>query len=148
MGSQLRRISFVRGNAALYSTGMISTALVFLGAGIGGVLRHGVNIVSPRWLGMGFPYGTMTINIIGSGLMGLVAGWFAFKAGESASQDLRLFLATGILGGFTTFSAFSLDAVLLWQRGEAMLAATYVVGSVVISLAALVGGLAVVRGLT
>ncbi|MFJ5369585.1 fluoride efflux transporter CrcB [Bosea sp. CER48] len=127
---------------------MISTALVFLGAGMGGVLRHGVNVVSPRWLGMGFPYGTMAINIIGSGLMGLVAGWFAFKAGESASQDLRLFLATGILGGFTTFSAFSLDAVLLWQRGEEMLAATYVVGSVVVSLAALVGGLAVVRGLT
>ena len=146
--SQLRRISFVRGGTALYSTRMISTALVFLGAGIGGVLRHGVNVVSPRWLGMGFPYGTMAINILGSGLMGLVAGWFAFKAGASASQDLRLFLATGILGGFTTFSAFSLDAVLLWERGEAMLAAGYVIGSVVVSLLALIGGLAVVRGLT
>lgn len=133
---------------ALYSTGMISTAFVFLGAGIGGALRHGVNVASPRWLGIGFPYGTMAINILGSGLMGLVAGWFAFKAGESASQDLRLFLATGILGGFTTFSAFSLDAVLLWERGETMLAAIYVIGSVVVSLAALIGGLALVRGLT
>lgn len=127
---------------------MISTSLVFLGAGIGGVLRHGVNVLTPRWLGMGFPYGTMAINILGSGLMGLVAGWFAFRAGEGAPQDLRLFLATGILGGFTTFSAFSLDAVLLWERGDAMLAAIYVIGSVVVSLAALVGGLAVVRGLS
>lgn len=127
---------------------MISTSLVFLGAGIGGVLRHGVNVLTPRWLGMGFPYGTMAINILGSGLMGLVAGWFAFRAGEGAPQDLRLFLATGILGGFTTFSAFSLDAVLLWERGDAMLAAIYVIGPVVVSLAALVGGLAVVRGLS
>lgn len=138
----------MRSNAALYSTGMISTALVFLGAGIGGVLRHGVNVASPRWLGMGFPYGTMAINILGSGLMGLVAGWFAFKAEASASQDMRLFLATGILGGFTTFSAFSLDAILLWERGEAIPAAIYVVGSVVASLVALIGGLALVRGLT
>ena len=127
---------------------MISTALVFLGAGIGGTLRHGVNIVSPRWLGLSFPYGTMAINILGSGLMGLVVGWFAFKADASASQDLRLFLATGILGGFTTFSAFSLDAVLLWQRGEAIPAAIYVIGSVVVSLVALLGGLALARGLT
>ena len=78
----------------------------------------------------------------------LVAGWFAFRAGEGMPQDLRLFLATGILGGFTTFSAFSLDAVLLWERGEAMLAATYVIGSVVLSLAALVGGLAVMRSMS
>lgn len=127
---------------------MLSTALVFLGAGIGGVLRHGVNLVSLKWLGASFPYGTMAINIIGSGAMGLVAGFLAFKAGEGWTQNARLFLATGILGGFTTFSAFSLDAVLLWERGEAMLAAFYVIGSVVLSLAALVAGLALVRGLS
>ncbi len=127
---------------------MISTAFVFVGAGIGGALRHGINTVSPRWLGMSFPYGTMAINIIGSALMGLVAGWFAFRAGEGVPQGLRLFLATGILGGFTTFSAFSLDAVLLWERGETMLAATYVIGSVVLSLAALVGGLAMMRSMS
>jgi CrcB protein len=127
---------------------MTSTLLVFLGAGIGGVLRHGVNLVSPTWLGVGFPYGTFLINIVGSGLMGLVAGWFAFKAGEGWPQELRLFLATGILGGFTTFSAFSLDAILLWERGEALLASLYVFGSVALSLAALVGGLAIMRGLT
>lgn len=127
---------------------MLSTALVFLGAGIGGVLRHGVNVLSLTWLGASFPYGTMAINIIGSGVMGLVAGFLAFKAGEGWTQTTRLFLATGILGGFTTFSAFSLDAVLLWERGEAMLAAFYVLGSVVLSLAALVAGLALVRGLS
>ena len=127
---------------------MLSTALVFLGAGIGGVLRHGVNVVSQTWLGASFPYGTMAINIIGSSAMGLVAGFLAFKAGEGWTQNARLFLATGILGGFTTFSAFSLDAILLWERGEAMLAAFYVIGSVVLSLAALVAGLALVRGLS
>jgi len=144
----LQRISFVRDGAALYASGMLSTALVFLGAGIGGVLRHGVNIVSLKWLGMSFPYGTMAINIIGSGVMGLVAGFLAFKAGEGWTQNARLFLATGILGGFTTFSAFSLDAVLLWERGEMMLAAFYVLCSVVLSLMALVAGLALVRGLS
>lgn len=138
----------MRDRGALYASRMLSTALVFLGAGIGGVLRHGVNLVSLKWLGASFPYGTMAINIIGSGAMGLVAGFLAFKAGEGWTQNARLFLATGILGGFTTFSAFSLDAVLLWERGEAMLAAFYVIGSVVLSLAALVAGLALVRGLS
>lgn len=138
----------MRGGAALYASEMLSTALVFLGAGIGGVLRHGVNLVSLKWLGASFPYGTMAINIIGSGVMGLVAGFLAFKAGEGWTQNARLFLATGILGGFTTFSAFSLDAVLLWERGEAMLAGFYVIGSVALSLVALVAGLALVRGLS
>lgn len=138
----------MRDDAALYASEMLSTALVFLGAGIGGVLRHGVNLVSLKWLGAPFPYGTMAINILGSGVMGLVAGFLAFKAGEGWTQNARLFLATGILGGFTTFSAFSLDAILLWERGEAMLAAFYVLGSVVLSLMALVAGLALVRGLS
>lgn len=138
----------MRDRGALYASRMLSTALVFLGAGIGGVLRHGVNLVSLKWLGASFPYGTMAINILGSGVMGLVAGFLAVKAGEGWTQNARLFLATGILGGFTTFSAFSLDAALLWERGEAMLAAVYVIGSVVLSLAALVAGLALVRGLS
>lgn len=138
----------MRDRGALYASGMLSTALVFLGAGIGGVLRHGVNLVSLKWLGASFPYGTMAINILGSGAMGLVAGWLAFKAGEGWTQNARLFLATGVLGGFTTFSAFSLDAMLLWERGEVLSAAFYVLGSVVLSLAALVAGLSIVRGLT
>ncbi|WP_332690981.1 fluoride efflux transporter CrcB [Bosea sp. (in: a-proteobacteria)] len=127
---------------------MTFTLLVFLGAGIGGVLRHGVNLASLRWLGPSFPFGTLAINVVGSGAMGLVAGWLAFRAGEGWSQQAKLFLATGVLGGFTTFSAFSLDAVMLWERGEALAAALYVLGSVVLSLAALVAGLALVRGLS
>lgn len=127
---------------------MTSTVLVFLGAGIGGMLRHGVNLVSPRWFGTGFPAGTLLINVVGSALMGLVAGWFAFKMQAGWSQPIRLFLSTGILGGFTTFSAFSLDAIMLWERGEAGLAAAYVFGSVILSLAALCAGLALVRSLS
>ena len=127
---------------------MTSTFLVFLGAGIGGALRHGVNFAALKWLGPAFPFGTLAINIIGSGAMGLVAGFLAFKAGEGWTQEARLFIATGILGGFTTFSAFSLDAVLLWERGETLSAASYVLGSVILSLAALVAGLALVRGLS
>ncbi|MBN9440832.1 fluoride efflux transporter CrcB [Bosea sp. (in: a-proteobacteria)] len=127
---------------------MTSTLLVFLGAGIGGVLRHGVNLATLRWLGPGFPFGTMAINILGSGLMGLLVGWLAFRAGEGWTQHGRLFCATGVLGGFTTFSAFSLDAVLLWQRGDLAMAAFYVLGSVVLSLIALFTGLALVRGLS
>ncbi|MBN9472367.1 MAG: fluoride efflux transporter CrcB [Bosea sp.] len=127
---------------------MTSTLLVFLGAGIGGVLRHGVNLATLRWLGPGFPFGTMAINILGSGLMGLLVGWLAFRAGEGWTQHSRLFFATGVLGGFTTFSAFSLDAVLLWQRGDLAMAAFYVLGSVVLSLIALFTGLALVRGLS
>lgn len=126
---------------------MTSTFLVFLGAGLGGALRHGVNQLSVKWLGMAFPYGTLAINIVGSCLMGLIAGWFAVK-GEGLPQHLRLFLTTGILGGFTTFSAFSLDAILLWERGDFAAAAIYVLASVGLSLAALMAGLALMRGLS
>ena len=124
---------------------MISYLLVFLGAGIGGALRHGVNLGCARYCGVAFPWGTLTVNVAGSFIMGALAAWLAFRAGEGWSQPLRLFLATGILGGFTTFSAFSLDAVLIWERGEAGLAAAYVAVSVVLSIAGLVAGLALVR---
>ena len=76
--------------------------------------------------GTGFPFGTLIVNVTGSLMMGLIAGYFAFKG--DASQNWRLFLTTGILGGYTTFSAFSLDAALLYERGEVSLAAIYVVG--------------------
>ena len=117
--------------------------LVFVGGGIGSTLRHIVNVVCPRFLGTNFPYHTFIINISGSTIMGLIAGYLAFR-GE-ASQSWRLFLMTGILGGYTTFSAFSLDAALLYERGEIGLAALYVAGSVVLSIAGLFGGLALVR---
>jgi CrcB protein len=127
---------------------MSAALLVFLGAGLGGVLRHGVNLAAARILGTGLPWGTLTVNVVGSFLMGLIAGWLALRAGETWSQPVRLFLATGILGGFTTFSAFSLDAALLWERGQGGMAAAYVAGSVVLSLAALAGGLFLVRVVT
>src|SRR4051794_38078455 len=101
--------------------------LVFLGGGIGAALRHGVNVAFARWFGTGFPFYTLFKNVTGSLVMGVLAGYFAFKA--QAPQELRLFLTTGILGGYTTFSAFSLDAVLLWERGQAALAGGYVLAS-------------------
>jgi CrcB protein len=124
---------------------MRSYLLVFLGAGIGGALRHSVNLGCARLCGTAFPYGTLTVNVVGSFIMGAIAGWLAFKAGEGWSQPLRLFLTTGILGGFTTFSAFSLDTVLIWERGEMGLALGYVGASVVLSLVGLVAGLTLVR---
>ena len=120
--------------------------LVFIGGGLGSSLRHTVNLTSARVLGTAFPYHTFIINITGSIVMGLVAGYLAFK-GEP-SQHWRLFLMTGILGGYTTFSAFSLDAALLYERGQIALALLYVLGSVVLSIAGLFAGLALVRHLT
>ena len=120
--------------------------LVFVGGGLGATLRHFVNVTCARGLGTAFPYGTFFINITGSTVMGLIAGYLAFK-GE-ASQPWRLFVMTGILGGYTTFSAFSLDAALLYERGALGLAAFYVLGSVAFSIAGLFGGLALVRYLS
>lgn len=117
--------------------------IVFLGGGIGAALRHGVNLASARLLGTAFPYGTLIANITGSIAMGLVVAYFAFRG--DASQHWRLFLTTGILGGYTTFSAFSLDAALLYERGELGLAALYVLASVALSIGGLFAGLALVR---
>jgi CrcB protein len=117
--------------------------VVFLGGGIGAALRHGSNLAVARMLGTAFPYGTLLINISGSFIMGLVAAYFAFKG--DASQHWRLFLTTGILGGYTTFSAFSLDAALLYERGEVGSAALYVIASVAISIAGLFAGFALMR---
>lgn len=118
--------------------------IVFLGAGIGGALRPGANVAAVRLWGYGFPFGTLLVNIMGSFLMGLLAGYFAFRPG--IGQHVRLFLTTGVLGGFTTFSAFSLDAALLVERHSYGLAAGYMVGSVAASLSALFFGLALFRG--
>jgi CrcB protein len=117
--------------------------IVFIGAGIGGALRHGVNVAATRLLGFGFPFGTLIVNVTGSFAMGLLAGYFAYRAG--VPQHVRLFLTTGILGGFTTFSTFSLDAALLIERHAYGAAAGYVVGSVAAALSGLFFGLAVFR---
>lgn len=126
---------------------MKSYLLVFLGAGMGGALRHGVNVGCARLCGAAFPWGTLTVNVVGSFAMGAIATWLAGRAGETGSQPLRLFLMTGILGGFTTFSAFSLEAATLWERGQTGLAAVYVAASVLLSIAGLFAGLAVVRAI-
>ena len=122
--------------------------IVFFGAGFGGCLRHFVNLLAARWLGMGFPWGTFLINISGSLTMGLIAGFLTFRSGMHGSQHLRLFLLTGILGGYTTFSAFSLDAALLFERGEFGPMFLYVGGSVALALAGVFGGLALMRTLS
>lgn len=123
----------------------MSYLLVFLGGGLGASLRHAINMLCARAFGTHFPFGTFIINITGSIVMGLIAGYLAFKG--DAAQPWRLFIMTGILGGYTTFSAFSLDAALLYERGEMGLAAAYVIGSVVLAIAGLFAGLALVRSL-
>jgi fluoride exporter len=117
--------------------------IVFLGGGLGSALRHGVNLVAARMFGPTFPYGTLIINVAGSLVMGLIAEYFALKAG--LPQRARLFLTTGILGGFTTFSTFSLEVAVLYERGQIAGAAAYVVASVVLGVGALFAGMAIVR---
>lgn len=121
---------------------------VMLGGGVGAGLRYGVGIASTRVFGMGFPWGTVICNVAGSLAMGLFVGAMAHGLmGDSGrAQDARLLLAVGLLGGFTTFSSFSLDALTLWQRGEAALAALYVLGSVAAGLGGFVLGLRLMRG--
>ena len=117
--------------------------IVFAGAGVGGALRHGVNVGATRLFGFGFPYGTLIVNIVGSFVMGLFAGYFGFRAG--IPQHVRLFLTTGLLGGFTTFSSFSLDTALLIERHAYWLAAAYVAGSFAAGLIALFAGMSIFR---
>ena len=117
--------------------------IVFVGAGIGGALRHAVNLGSARMFGTGLPAGTLIVNVVGSFLLGAVAAYFLARPG--VGQQMRLFQTTGILGGFTTFSAFSLDTALLMQRNAYGAAAGYVAGSVAASIGALFLGLALFR---
>jgi fluoride exporter len=117
---------------------MLSFVWVALGGAIGSALRYGVNIAAPRLLGTGFPWATLTVNIVGSFLMGLLSAALAEKFSDQ--PHLRLFLTTGILGGFTTFSAFSLDLFGLMQRGENSTAVIYALASVVLSILAVFSG--------
>jgi fluoride exporter len=117
--------------------------LIFVGGGIGAALRHGVNVVLGREPGTEFPFHTLFANVSGSLLMGILAAYFGLRMGSP--QWLRLFLTTGILGGYTTFSTFSLDSVLLWERGQYVSAAVYVGGSIAASLAGVFLGVMLVR---
>lgn len=122
---------------------MYQYLLVFIGGGLGTMMRHAVNVASARWFGTDFPYHTLFENVTGSFLMGLVVGYFAFR-GE-ASQHVRLFLATGVLGGYTTFSAFSLDAAMFVEHHAWAMASLYALASVAGAVLGLFLGLALMR---
>jgi fluoride exporter len=124
---------------------MTQALLVAGGGAVGSLLRYYVGIWWLRAAGPNFPWGTLTVNVVGGFLIGLLAELIARKLG--GSTELRLLLITGFLGGFTTFSAFSLDTILLLERGSFATAILYVVISVVFSLAAVVAGLLLVRAL-
>ncbi|MEH6774237.1 MAG: fluoride efflux transporter CrcB [Cereibacter changlensis] len=116
---------------------------VALGGALGASLRYLTNVAAMRAFGPGFPVATVVVNVLGSFLMGVLVVALAEKGGMRFAP----LLMTGMLGGFTTFSAFSLDAVTLYERGQIALAGGYVLGSVILSLAALVAGMAITRGL-
>lgn len=123
---------------------MTNILLVALGGGLGAAARYLSGIAAMRLFGPGFPWGTIFVNIAGSFLMGLLVAWLAQRS--SGDHGLRLFMATGFLGGFTTFSAFSLDFATLFERGDWMPAFTYVTASVLLSIVALFSGLWLMRG--
>ena len=114
---------------------------VALGGAIGASARYGVNILAGR-ISPGFPLGTLTVNVLGCLAMGMLASLLALRGG----QHLAPLLLTGVLGGFTTFSAFALDTMTLWERGAGGMAIGYVLASVVLSLVAVMAGLAIGRG--
>ena len=118
---------------------------VALGGALGSMARYGVNVLSGRALGTDFPWHTLIVNVAGSFAMGALVALMALR--WNVASDTRAFLTTGILGGFTTFSAFSLDFALLVERRDYVLAGSYVAASVILSLVAIMAGLALVRQL-
>ncbi|MBY5863316.1 fluoride efflux transporter CrcB [Rhizobium leguminosarum] len=124
---------------------MIQALLVAVGGAIGSLLRYYVGQWALRLMGPAFPWGTLAVNVVGCFVIGVFAELIARKF--NASVDLRLLLITGFLGGFTTFSAFSLDAISLFERGEAVAGGIYIAASVGLSMAAVMTGLAVMRAL-
>jgi len=119
--------------------------IVFCGGGIGSMLRHAFNQASAAVLGTKFPFGTLGVNLIGSMAIGALTEWFALRG--AGNHHTRLFLITGVLGGFTTFSAFSLDTALLWQRGDTGMAITYVGSSVGGAIVGIFSGMAIAKAL-
>ncbi len=122
---------------------MLHTLLVMAGGAIGAALRFHLGKAAGRLLGPGWPWGTLCANVIGGIAMGLFAGWLAARS--DGGESLRLFVAVGVLGGFTTFSAFSLETMLMIERGETLSALAYVAASVLLSVAGLAAGLSVMR---
>jgi CrcB protein len=117
---------------------------VFLGGGLGSALRYGVGRAALAIAGPDYPLGTLVVNVLGCTLMGVLVEWLALRD-TGIDTSTKLFLTTGVLGGFTTFSAFALDAAALWERGDAFTTAVYVAASVVLSIAGLFAGMAIMR---
>ncbi|WP_237151465.1 fluoride efflux transporter CrcB [Oryzibacter oryziterrae] len=117
--------------------------LVALGGALGSVARYLVGVAAGKLFGADFPWGTVTVNVLGSIIMGLFIGLLSLKF--NGSQALRVFFAVGILGGFTTLSSFALDSVTLWERGAYLSASGYVIGTLIASIGGLVAGLWIVR---
>jgi CrcB protein len=124
---------------------MFQIVLVALGGAVGSVLRYLVGLWSVRLAGPGFPWGTLTVNLVGSFAIGLLSEVIIRRF--NGSPEIRLLLITGVLGGFTTFSAFSLDAVALFERGEVLSSVVYVAASVGFSIMAVFAGVALGRAL-
>ena len=124
---------------------MLNTLLVMAGGAIGAALRYQFGRLAGWQFGSAWPWGTLGVNIIGSLAMGLLAGWLAMRA--QGSESLRLFLAVGVLGGFTTFSSFSLEMMLMIERGALLSAMGYALASVVGAAAGLALGLTAARAL-
>ncbi len=125
---------------------MNSALLVMFGGAIGALGRYETGRLMGRLFGNSWPWGTLAGNIIGGLVMGLFVGWMASRA--QGSEGIRLFFAVGVLGGFTTFSSFSLEMMLMIQRGEVLSAISYAAVSVVIAVGALALGLGLMRGVT
>ena len=124
---------------------MTRLLIVAAGGALGAVARYGIGLGAVRMFPAAqWPWGTLAINVVGGLLMGLLAGWLAFRGGAHA-ESLRLFAAVGVLGGFTTFSAFSLETALMIERRQLAMAGGYVAASVILSIAALFLGLMVAR---
>lgn len=124
---------------------MIQAILVAVGGAIGSVLRYYVGQWALRLAGPAFPWGTLIVNVVGCFVIGVFAEMIIRRF--DASPELRLLLITGFLGGFTTFSAFSLDAISLFERGAVVSGAVYIVASVGLSLAGVIAGLALMRAI-
>jgi len=121
----------------------MSYLLVALGGGLGAVARFACGHMALKLLGPDFPFGTVFVNAVGSLLMGVLISVLALRI--DGHPEIRLFLAVGVLGGFTTFSTFSLDTVVLVERGAIASAALYVLGSVIVSIVFLFGGMRAMR---
>ncbi len=122
---------------------MKTLLLVGLGGGLGAMARHLVGRFALHWPNAGFPLATLTVNVLGGCAMGLLVGWLAYEI--DGGKDLRLFFGVGLLGGFTTFSAFSLEMVQMIQRKAWSGAVLYGTSSVVLSVLALMLGLMIAR---